>query len=60
MSSLQITAKVADFDLARHVDPSRPALMTLITFADEDYLPPEAIDEETVQRKETRTSDFQC
>ena len=41
-----ITAKVADFDLARHVDPKTCTYYTT-TFADEDYLPPEAIDEET-------------
>ena len=41
----QITAKVADFDLARHVDPKSLTHYTT-TFADEDYLPPEALDED--------------
>ena len=48
----QITAKVADFDLARHVDPKTHTHYTT-TFADEDYLPPEAIDED---RKHVRLS----
>ena len=51
---LQITAKVADFDLARHVDPKTRIHYTT-TFADEDYLPPEAIDEEKFKdRKHVR------
>ena len=51
---LQITAKVADFDLARHVDPSSLTHDT-DNFADEDYLPPEAIDEEKFkERKHVR------
>ena len=49
-----ITAKVADFDLARHVDPETLTRYTT-TFADEDYLPPEAIDEEKFKdRKQVR------
>ena len=41
----QITAKVTDFDLARHIDPESLTHYTA-TFADEDYLPPEALDED--------------
>ena len=49
-----ITAKVADFDLARHVDPKTLTHYTT-TFADEDYLPPEALDEEKFKdRKHVR------
>ena len=47
-----ITAKVADFDLARHVDPKTLTRYTT-TFADEDYLPPEAIDESETTDKHT-------
>ena len=51
---LQITAKVADFDLARHVDPENLTHYTT-TIPDEDYLPPEAIDEEKFkERKHVR------
>ena len=49
-----VTAKVADFDLARHVDPETLTRYTT-SFADEDYLPPEAIDEEKFKdRKHVR------
>ena len=56
---LQITAKVADFDLARHVDPESLTRYTT-TFADEDYLPPEAIDEDRKHVRLTFSVDVFC
>ena len=55
----QITAKVADFDLARHVDPETLTHYTT-TFADENYLPPEAIDEDRKHVRLTFSVDVFC
>ena len=50
----QITAKVADFGLTQFIDPKTLTHHTT-TFADEDYLPPEAIaDEKFKGRKHVR------
>ena len=54
-----ITAKVADFDLARHVDPSSLTHDTA-HFADENYLPPEAIDEDRKNVRLTFSVDVFC
>ena len=56
---LQITAKVADFVLARHVDPSSLTHDTA-HFADEDYLPPEAFDEDRKHVRLTFSVDVFC
>ena len=54
-----ITAKVADFDLARHVDPNSLAHDTA-NFADENYLPPEALDEDRKHVRLTFSVDVFC